>query len=161
MLEEILKILPERIAMRIKTVNSTLGINEIRLRVGKKIVIISSNTELFLSYVVTLQDLLDILINVSKSSIYAIQNDINNGFIVIKGGHRIGVCGEVVIQDFKVKNIKNINSMNIRVARQIVGCADSIMLHLIKDSKFTNTLIMSPPRMWKNYNIKRYYKASK
>ncbi|MNI48776.1 hypothetical protein D3C73_1033570 [compost metagenome] len=76
---------------------------------------------------------------------YAIQNDINNGFVTICGGHRVGICGEVIIQDNKIKNIKNINSMNIRVARQMLGCADKLLPHVISDKIFTNTLIISPP----------------
>lgn len=145
MLDEIIKILPYQIAKEIKNIGSRDGINEIRLRVGKKVVVIASNTEVFTEYIVTLKDLLDILVNISKNSIYAIQNDINNGFVVINGGHRVGICGEVVICDEKIKNVKNINSMNIRVARQIIGCADKLLRCVIKNSTFTNTLIVSPP----------------
>ena len=92
-----------------------------------------------------LKDMLDILVKVSKNSIYAIQNDINNGFVVILGGHRIGICGEVVMEDGKIKNIKNINSMNIRVARQIIGAADKVMPYIIDNNNVKNTLIISPP----------------
>lgn len=145
MLDEIIKILPYNISKEIKNLGSTSAIAEIRLRVGKSIIAIISNTEVLIGYVVTLKDLLEILINVSRNSIYAIQNDINNGFIVVKGGHRIGICGETVICEGKIKNIKNINSMNIRVARQILGCADKLLPYVIQDFKFTNTLIISPP----------------
>lgn len=145
MLDEILKMLPLNIAKEIKNIGTTDGINEIRLRVGKRGIVITSKIEVMLGICITIQDLLEILIRVSKNSIYAIQNDINNGFIVIPGGHRIGICGEVVLQDGKIKNIKNINSMNIRVARQLIGCADKLMPSIIQDNKFTNTLIVSPP----------------
>lgn len=145
MLDEILKILPEKISREVVNVGSNSGINEIRLRVSKRGIVITSKIEILMEYIVTLKDLLDILVNVSKNSIYAIQNDINNGFVVITGGHRIGICGEVVIQDGKVKNIKNINSMNIRVARQLIGCADKLMPHIIQNGNFLNTLIVSAP----------------
>lgn len=144
-MEEILKILPEKIANEMKKVGSREGITEIRLRVGKRGIVIISNVEVFLGYMVTLQDLLEILVKISKNSIYAIQNDINNGFVVIKGGHRIGICGEVVMQDGKIKNIKNINSMNIRVSRQLLGCADKLMEEIIEAGMLKNTLIVSPP----------------
>ena len=77
-MEEILKILPEKIANEMKKVGSREGITEIRLRVGKRGIVIISNVEVFLGYMVTLQDLLEILVKISKNSIYAIQNDINN-----------------------------------------------------------------------------------
>lgn len=161
MLDEILKILPEKLSREINNVGSRNGITEIRLRTQKRATIITENIEIELSYNITIKDILDILVRVSNNSIYAIQNDINNGFIIIKGGHRIGICGEAVLQDSKVKNIKYINSMNIRVAKQILGCADKLMPYMIINKRVENTLIVSPPRMWKNYYTKRYYKANK
>lgn len=145
MLNEILKILPLPIARELSNIGSRDGITEIRLRCSKRGVVISSNVEVLMGYVVTMKDLLDILVNISKNSIYAIQNDINNGFVVIRGGHRVGICGEVVLQEGKIKNIKNINSMNIRVAKQIIGCADKLLPYVISNSTFSNTLIVSPP----------------
>ncbi len=145
MLEEIFKILPSEILNEIKTVGGTNSINEIRLRAGKNVILILSNTEIRLKSIATLKDMLDILVKVSQNSIYAIQNEINNGYVVVKGGHRIGICGEVVLEGTKIKNIKNINSMNIRIARQLIGCADKIMPYIIKEGEFMNTLIISPP----------------
>lgn len=145
MLNEIIKILPYPIAKELSNVGARDGVTEIRLRCGKRGIVIASNVEILMGYVVTLKDLLDILINISKNSIYAIQNDINNGFVVIKGGHRVGICGEVVLQDGEIKNIKNINSMNIRIAKQVIGCADKLLPYVIQNSHFTNTLIVSPP----------------
>ena len=144
-LDEIIKVLPFPVAREISNIGSRDGITEIRLRDGKRGVVISTGIEILMGYVITIKDLLDVLINISKNSIYAIQNDINNGFVVIKGGHRVGICGEVVLQDGKIRNIKNINSMNIRVARQVVGCADKLLPYVISSSHFSNTLIVSPP----------------
>lgn len=145
MLDEILKILPEKISNEILNIGSNSQITEIRLRVNKRVIVITSNVEVFLSYIVSLNDLLDILVKISKNSLYAIQNDINNGFVVIKGGHRIGICGEVVFQEGKIKNIKYINSMNIRVSKQLIGCADKLMDKIIENGSLMNTLIVSPP----------------
>ena len=145
MLDEILKVLPTRISNEVIKIGTDSGITEIRLRVNRRVIVITSKIEVFLESVVTLHDLLEILVKVSKNSLYAIQNDINNGFVVINGGHRIGICGEVVIQDGKIKNIKNINSMNIRVARQLIGSADKVMQNIIDGVNVKNTLIVSPP----------------
>lgn len=145
MLDEILKILPDNISNEIRNIGTSGNFNEIRLRVGKHGIVVVADIEVYLSCIVTLNDLLEILIKVSKNSLYAIQNDINNGFTVIRGGHRIGICGEVVVENGVIKNIKNINSMNIRVARQVIGCADKVIKYIIKDGKCQNTLIVSPP----------------
>lgn len=145
MLEEIYKVLPISMLGKIKKIGSTTNITEIRLRVGRNILLVTSDVEVEVDYIVNLKDMLDILVKVSKNSIYAIQNEINNGFVVINGGHRIGICGEVVIENGKIKNIKNINSMNIRVARQLVGVADKVMPYIVNNGNVQNTIIISPP----------------
>lgn len=145
MLEEIYKVLPISMLEKIKKIGSTTNITEIRLRVGRNILLVTSDVEVEVDYIVNLKDMLDILVKVSKNSIYAIQNEINNGFVVINGGHRIGICGEVVIENGKIKNIKNINSMNIRVARQLIGVADKVMPYIVNNGNVQNTIIISPP----------------
>ena len=144
-MEDVLNVLPISIKSEIKSIGSSGIVTEIRLRVGRKCMIYISNKEVILEYIVVLKDILDILVKVSSNSIYAIQNDINQGFVTIKGGHRIGICGEVVIDNGKIKNIKNINSMNIRIARQIIGCGDKVLPHIVDSKSFSNTLIISPP----------------
>ena len=145
MIEDILKIMPRYIAEEIVHLNCNNSITEIRIRSKNKIIVICSKNEFVLDLVASPKIILDILLNVSKMSIYAIQTDLNNGFVVIRGGHRIGVCGEVVYENGKIKNIKNICSLNIRVAHQIFGCADTVMPQIIVNGIFQNTLIVSPP----------------
>ena len=145
MIEDILKIMPRYIAEEIVHLNCNNSITEIRIRSKNKIIVICGKNEFVLDLVASPKIILDILLNVSKMSIYAIQTDLNNGFVVIRGGHRIGVCGEVVYENGRIKNIKNICSLNIRVARQIFGCADTVMPQIIVNGIFQNTLIVSPP----------------
>lgn len=145
MLEEILNILPIKLKSEISKIGSNFDITEVRLRNQKNAIVRINLIEIMLEYKANLNDILDILLKVSKNSIYAIQNDINNGFVVIQGGHRIGICGEVVIENGIIKNIKNINSLNIRVARQVIGSADNILKYMIDNDKIKNTLIVSPP----------------
>lgn len=145
MIEEILKVLPKYISNEIIRLNCTQSITEIRLRARCKVILRCINNEIVLDCIVTTNSILETLLNVSKNSIYAIQNDINNGFVIIRGGHRIGISGEVVYVDGKIKNIKNISSLNIRVSRQVYGCADSILPKIITSGRVENTLIVSPP----------------
>ena len=59
-------------------------------------------------------------------SIYSVQNELNSGYITVRGGHRVGVCGTVVLNNNKIENIKNISSVNIRIAREVIGCSDNL-----------------------------------
>lgn len=83
---------------------------------------------LFDSSMVTVasRDVFETFQNICNYSVYSRQNEINNGYITLKGGHRAGVCGTAVLNDNNITNIKNISSINIRIAREIIGCSDNL-----------------------------------
>ena len=133
-----------------------LTINEIRLRVGKPLLIKTDEGELMLSkdgrpvdinraYIVTLKDVRDTLEIAGNYSLYAYEDEIKNGYITVKGGNRIGLCGKVVIENGQVKNIRNISSMNIRIAGEKFGCANKVMPYILYKNSIRHTLIVSPP----------------
>ena len=60
-------------------------------------------------------------------SVYAYQNEINSGFITVSGGIRVGLCGQAILKDGLVSNVRYISSLCFRVARDVKGCADSLL----------------------------------
>lgn len=48
------------------------------------------------------------------------------GYLTIAGGHRMGLCGETVVQQGTVTGIRNITSVCIRIARDFPGIAGAI-----------------------------------
>lgn len=81
-------------------------------------------------------------------SIHSYLDEISKGFITIKGGHRIGVYGTVITENKKVLSIKDISSLNIRIAREIIGCSD-ILFEKIFSNKISSTLIVGVPNSGK------------
>lgn len=69
------------------------------------------------------------------------------GYITIKGGHRIGLTGNIVFNDGQVNNISHIYSLNFRIAKQVIGCSKSALKYIlnIKENSIYNTIILSPP----------------
>ncbi len=80
------------------------------------------------------------------------------GFITVKGGHRIGISGDVVMENGRVKNISYVYSLNFRIAKQIDGAADEILKYVLNlDNNFVyNTLLVRNTWKWKNYYLKRF-----
>ena len=72
------------------------------------------------------KSIFDTFQNICNYSIYSRQNEINNGFVTLKGGHRAGICGTAVVTDDRITNIKDITSINIRIAREVFGCAQKL-----------------------------------
>ena len=88
-----------------------------------------------------------IIQKICENSIYAYKEQISQGYITIKGGHRIGITGTCVIENQKISNIKYISSLNFRIAREVKGCSQKILKDIIDQEHNTiyNTLIVSPP----------------
>jgi len=124
-------------------------LQEIRLRIGKPLIIVSDNIEFVLHKIIEKEELMEILEYVSNYSLYAFENELKQGFITIEGGHRVGMTGQVQIEEGEVKNIKHISSMNIRVSHEVLNCADIIFPYIAEDKQICNTLIISPPRCGK------------
>ena len=145
---DILRYFPDNIRVVLgNEINNNLVIEEIRIRNSKPIILKLNNSEKIINYIVQTEDVLKILQSICENSIYSYQNQICEGFITIKGGHRIGITGSAVIENNKVKNINYISNLNFRIARQIIGCSNNIIKEIINQEENTiyNTLIVSPP----------------
>lgn len=151
-MDYILNALPRQIANEIIQVFSTYSslintLQEIRIRVSKPIILKQRNSDIVLQHIVTNEELLHILERFCENSIYAYKNQICEGFLTIKGGHRIGITGSCVIENGKIINIKYVSSLNIRIAREVKGCSNAIINEIIDTDNQTilNTLLVSPP----------------
>lgn len=147
--EEILRVLPLNISREIRCYFETDEIQEIRIKVGKPIILNSFKVERILKHIVTVEDIKQILVKVSNYSLYAYEEEIKQGYITIKGGHRIGIAGECVIVSEVIRTIKNISSLNIRICREVIGSSNEVMKYIVKNNNVYNTLIVSPPKCGK------------
>ena len=122
-------------------------LEEIRVRVNCPIILKFNNSEKVIEEIINNNITKEILQYVCENSIYAYQNEINHGYITIRGGHRVGVTGNCVIEDNRVINMSYIYSLNFRIARQRIGAANNVIKYVIniKDNDIHNTLIVSPP----------------
>lgn len=153
----ILKIFPERLRLLLDSIPHGLRthINEIRLRVSSPVMVcfkgeyrtLNELSEcLFEPHLITQQDLKYILEIATGNSVHMHQEDIKKGFITVRGGVRIGLCGKVVMKNGEISNIHEISSLNVRLGREYPGCALPLMKYIVDDhGNIANTLIISPP----------------
>ncbi len=88
---------------------------------------------------------------VAQSSLYALEEELRQGYVTVEGGHRVGLVGRAVLDRGRVQTQKSISAMNIRIARAVVGVADR-MIESLTDAtsrRLLNTLIVSPPQCGK------------
>lgn len=125
----------------------TEDLQEIRIRINRPIILKFRQADIIIEYFVSQTELLQILERLCENSIYAYKNEICEGFITIRGGHRIGVIGTAVTVDGNVINMKYITSLNFRIAKQVINCSNKILGEVIdcENNTINTTLIVSPP----------------
>ena len=155
-MEELLTFFPEILKQKIKQINFQNPIEEIRIRASKPVIIKNSQEEKIIDYVVNIETILQILQKICENSIYSYQNQICEGFLTLKGGHRVGITGNAIIKEGKVSNINYISSLNFRIARQVLNCSNQALSHILNilQNQVYNTLIISPPGLGKTTLLK-------
>lgn len=137
-------------------------IEEFRLKAGAPFIIYGSGDSAYITgdgrissnkaraYIISAEDTAKALQLMCDCSIYSIEDELRNGYITIRGGHRVGVVGKVVTEGGRVKTIKDISGLNIRISRQVIGCSSALLPSLIRGTgSVYNTLIISPPQCGK------------
>ncbi len=122
-------------------------LQEIRIRIDRPLILKLRDKELVVEYKITQNEILQIVERLCENSIYAYKKQLCEGYITIRGGHRVGITGTVVVENGEIINIKYITSLNFRIAREVLNCSNRIIGQVIdiKNQTIFNTLIVSPP----------------
>lgn len=162
---EVLPFLPSNLQKIINTIPPRYleTLEEIRLRQDRPLVLGVGDRDFFVrkegvletspssGYIVSALDLEKVIHNISGYSLYALEEELKNGYMTLPGGHRVGLTGKAVLENSRVKTLKHLSGLNIRICREIKGIADNLIRHLIdrKAKNIYHTVIFSPPRCGK------------
>ncbi|MGQ4664542.1 stage III sporulation protein AA [Metabacillus halosaccharovorans] len=149
-MKELLEMLPESIRKEILKLHpaSLSRVEEIRIRILKKVEVIIAGKPIFLSSMTTYEDSINLLNELSHYSIYTLEDELKKGYITVRGGHRVGLAGRVITENGRVKAIRDVTSFNIRIAREKLGIAEPFVSY-VYHQKWLNTLIIGPPQTGK------------
>jgi stage III sporulation protein AA len=159
----ILPLLPMHVASMLRSIPAELltKVTEIRLRCNQPLAIVLDNgdimldrhgvpvTDIGLAYHCCHEDVQKTLQCISKNSLYAYEQDICQGFITIAGGHRVGIAGQAVMAGPKIATQKNVSSLNIRLAREVLNCATAVLPYILANNRVQSSLLIGPPRCGK------------
>ena len=118
---------------------------EFRLRAGRPMTVLLPGGEVPLDAFVEPEELETLCDLATEFSRYAAAETLREGYLSVRGGFRVGLCGTAVMKDGANTNLKNFSSAVIRIAREKRGIADELAPKLFPDGEFASTLILSPP----------------
>lgn len=131
-------------------VGCTEAVEEIRLRLGYPPSVTMAGEELAaVGAAVTQEHLHTVLENASQASVHTVLEQIRRGYITLKGGHRMGLCGTAAYRDGEILTMRHLSSLALRIARAVEGVAEPILPLLTENGRLNNTLILAPPGVGK------------
>ncbi len=117
---------------------------EIRLRAGLPVVLETVRGRAVLERRPSPDEISECIKSFCHYSLHSFERELKEGYVTLKGGHRAGFCGSAVIKNGELETIKNISSINIRIAREIKGCAEQLK-NIVFSENFRGLLIAGKP----------------
>ena len=153
MVKGLITVFPTSIRPRLRKINWD-GLEEIRIRIGWPVELIYGNHNEWLGNYDSMIDrqCLDEMLNyITGYSVYAMEEELKQGYITFSGGHRIGITGHATYEALEstkepqITNIIDIGGLNIRIAHERKGCAEQIVPLLRKEQSIYNTIFFAVP----------------
>lgn len=147
-ISDILLILPKEI--KAKCFEVSLRVNKpisLKTATGTYFVSINGEAERMptsKSFVCTRIDIDEALLSLTDFSKHSFVDKINKGYITLKGGHRVGVCGSSSYHKDTLLAVSDVGYINLRIAREVKGCAKSVTMDIFTDG-LHSTLIVGCP----------------
>lgn len=150
------KILPEKFYNIIKDKINLKAVNEIRLRADRPVILDIGGKQMFLGengVTTNIKSALfsskimieDVIFRASECSIYSVNEQIKRGFIVTDDAIRIGIGGNLIEENGKLKTMTNFSSVNIRIPHIVKNCSLNAFPYIFKNNQVLNTLVISAP----------------
>ncbi len=137
--DQIIPLLPEPYAGQLRREDFD-GLEEIRIGTERPLRLRYAMGEREFRPLTRQEQVEEVIQRACHRSVYAYAETIAEGYLTISGGHRIGLCGTGIWYDGKMQSMQGVSSVNIRIAREVAGCADGLT-DLIRDS----VLLLGPP----------------
>lgn len=122
--KELMAILPPKLRTEIAHTHAG-SLQEIRMRTGLPPELVSRNGIQFLSEATTPDEISFVVNAASRYSPWAAAS-MSRGYITAHGGHRIGICGEAVMENGLMKGFQRIHYLCIRIARDFEGISKQV-----------------------------------
>lgn len=152
---EVLRVVPERFVGAVSEQLRSAAVEEVRFRVDRPVQLRTQHGEIMLRQLrpFTREEAKRMLETVCSYSVYAKEQELARGFIGLPGGVRVGVAGEPVIEDGRIARLTDVTCFNIRIPREIKGCAEPFLPMFTEktgdDVRPVSTLVAAPPGVGK------------
>ena len=146
--ERLISILPPRLSNAVRGCGAPIA-EEIRLHRDRITTVTSSGRNYPTNIILTEAEINDILHRMCGGSLYAFRQTINQGYLTLDGGIRVGICGSASLEADKIIGINDITGLIIRIPHYHRVSVKPILDELIRQGGMRGALIYAPPGVGK------------
>ena len=154
--QEVISNLPEFLQKILNSAPKEVKNNatEIKLRAGRQIRICFLNSFFCFENKLSAESIHECFKAICGYSVHSHIQEISQGFLTLKGGHRAGISATAIHENGSISNLKEISSINLRIARNAQNVCNPILNH-VNDG---GILIIGPPASGKTTILKNLAK---
>ena len=156
---EVIEALPQDLRERLMAIPIDLAgrLEEIRIRADRPLQLVLAGEDTFLGLDGRLTGRADeafrpdrevlarTVARLSQWSVYALEEELRQGYLTLRGGHRVGLAGRGTVEAGRLRALKDIASLNIRISREVRGASQAIVPHLLELGRWRSALLVGPP----------------
>lgn len=140
--------LPTRLISAVASCGAA-SVEELRLHSNRFATVTSCGKSYGTGIALDAKEMNDILKHMCGGSLYAFGHTINQGYLTLSDGIRVGVCGSAAVENGRVIGINQVSGLMIRIPHSITVSAAPILERFHADEHTHGLLVYAPPRVGK------------
>ncbi len=145
--KEIVRIVPQRFRNAVEQILEGGRADEIRFIIDRPMQAAGRRGEqVFLQLKpFTKSEACEMLEAICGHSVFAREQELLQGYVTLAGGARVGICGKPLYENGKVTRLTAVTSFNIRIPREVIGCAERFIGRFFDGSMPLSAIIAAAP----------------
>lgn len=120
-------------------------LREIRIRAGQPVTLTTASRTAALAWRPEKDEVERLAEALTEHGLYARGEEARQGFVTLRGGHRLGLCGRVLMGDKRVRALRDIAFLCLRIAGHWPGAADALMPWVMRQGRVRSALVIGLP----------------
>lgn len=125
-------------------------IEELRLHAGRIATVTCASRNYPTSLILSSEELGEIFRRLCGSSLYTHRQTISQGYVTLRGGIRVGICGHASMENGSVMGVRDISGLILRIPHIVSVETDPLLPHLLSQSNIPHSMLLyAPPSVGK------------
>lgn len=142
-------VLPDDLTCELSVLCQVHLLEEVRIRRGRRATAVTSTGNVMLNYIADQNEINEIMTRMCRGALYAYSDTINQGYISLPDGIRVGVGGRASCDGDKIIGIYDISSLCVRIPHRQRRVGDEVCDLLRSLGGSSGVLIYSAPGVGK------------